>query len=179
MHFPNLDMVAVNATFAQLKPGRLHRDGSRYLPLIVLQLPDGTRLGVTDRHHRVNPDDVGQAGTARLIFQLSRLRIQAAGQHRRTIIARAHEQGSITTMPAAFGQIIAIPTWEQHRKLGYESLYTELLIDIGIGTVGLRTTVTGDNLAAIIGVARLHVGDWVELDNSRIDILAFNQPPTP
>jgi hypothetical protein len=174
MRFPNLEQVALPATFVDLNPGRLHRDGSRYLPLIVLRLADGTHLGVVDRHHRVDPEAVGKAGSARLIFQLSRIHLQQPGQQRRGIAVPAHEQPSISLMPTAFGQIVSVLTWEQHRKLGYESLYIELLVDIGGGTVGLRTTVAGNSLTEIIGSERLQATDWIELANSRIDILQFS-----
>ncbi len=174
MRFPNLEQVALPATFVELHPGRLHPDGARYLPLIVLRLADEAQLGVVDRHHRVDPAAAGQAGIARLIFQLSRIQLQPPGQQRRGLAVPPHAHSGISTMPAAFGQIGRVLTWEQHRKLDYDSLYTELLIDIGGGTIGLRTTVTGADLSAVIGSERLQTGDWIELTNSRIDILAFS-----
>ena len=172
MRFPQLEQVALPSTFIDLQPGRLHRDGSRYLPLIVLRLADGTRLGVVDRHHRVDPGAVGRAGVARLIFQLSRIRLQPTGQERRGLVGSPAEP--ISLMPAAFGQIAAVLAWEQQGSLGFESLYTELLIDLGLGTVGLRTTVSGASLGAAIGSERLQAADWVELINSRIDILEWS-----
>ena len=174
MRFPALEQVALPATLVALNPGRLHRDGARYLPLVVLRLADGTQLGVVDRHHRVDPDAVGKAGLARLIFQLSRIQLQPPGQQRRGIAVPPDERHGISVMPAAFGQIVSVLTWEQHRKLGYASLYTELLIDIGAGTVGLRTTVAGASLTEAIGSEQLQAADWIELANSRIDMLAFS-----
>ncbi|MBA3470090.1 MAG: hypothetical protein H0T53_10635 [Herpetosiphonaceae bacterium] len=174
MRFPKLEQVALPATFVALNPGRLHPDGSRYLPLIVLRLTGGTHLGVVDRHHRVDPARAGTAGIVRLIFQLSRIKLQPPGQRRCGMAVPPHEQLGISVMPAACGQIVSVLTWEQHRKLDYASLYTELLIDIGDGTVGLRTTVTGADLTAVIGAEQLQAGDWIELTNSRIDILEFS-----
>jgi hypothetical protein len=40
MRFPSSEQLNLPCTFAQLVPGRQHPDGRRYLPLIVLRLPD-------------------------------------------------------------------------------------------------------------------------------------------
>ena len=67
-----------------------------------------------------------------------------------------------------------VPTWEEQRgTLKYESLYTEFLLDVGVGTVGVRTATTADSLAVAIGTERIEAGDWVHVGRSRIDILGF------
>lgn len=171
MKFPNLDAVGLPVHFEQIRPGKLHADGRRYLPVLLLHTVQG-QLGVVDRHHRVDPALVGRAGTARLVCALSRLRLQPDGNQRQGFeLAPANQRASLE--PVIYGQISAMFTWEQHTKLGYESLYTELLLDVGIGTVGVRTNITGVQLADVLGAARLDVGDWVMIDRSRIDILAF------
>lgn len=173
MRFPELHAVALPATFVEFRPGRLHPSGMRYLPLIVLRLASGVTLGVVDRHHRVDAADVGQRGIARLIFQLSAVQEQPAGQGEAGIVPAAYERGEFSIEPLVLGRIARLHTWEQHRKLGYESVYTEMLLDVGAGTVGLRTTITGDDLNDVIGATRLDEGAWVRLENSRIDILEF------
>ncbi|HEY1011839.1 MAG TPA: hypothetical protein VGE07_03985 [Herpetosiphonaceae bacterium] len=169
MRFPGLERVGLPARLAEIQPGRLHPDGRRYLPLLVLEI-DGQLLGVTDRHHRVDSGALGATGTARLVFHLSRLRLQPAGARREGL---AQPGAGLMLAPTAWGRISEVLAWEQHRKLGYDSLYTELLIDIGLGAIGLRTNVTGESLAVQLGAERLAAGDWVVLEQSRIDILAF------
>lgn len=76
--------------------------------------------------------------------------------------------------PTFYGRVLEIITWESGRgMLPYETLYAELLLDIGLGTVGLRTGATADALTSAFGRARLEPGDAVELARSRIDILGF------
>jgi hypothetical protein len=68
----------------------------------------------------------------------------------------------------------AVAAWEQGGgQLPYETLYTEMAIDAGVGVVGLRTSITAADMASAIGTARAEPEDWVELRRSRIDILAF------
>lgn len=172
MRFPDLEQLALPVVFLAFKPGQLHPDGRRYLPLIVLKVAEHTLLGLVDRHDRVDPGLVSQAGIARLVVLLGVLRIQPAGRQQQGFEINDTARNSISLWPDVYGQIVAIPTWEQHRKLGYDSLYTELVLDVGSGNVGVRTTITGADLAAV-GVAQLKVGDWVILTHSRIDILAF------
>jgi hypothetical protein len=70
--------------------------------------------------------------------------------------------------------VLEVAAWEARAgALPYESLYTELLLDVGSGRIGLRTSLTADSLAAELGKAQLAAGDFVELTRSRIDILAF------
>lgn len=169
MRFPQLERVGLPARLADIQPGRLHPDGRRYLPLLALEI-GSQRLGVVDRHHRVSPEALGGAGTARLVFHLSRLRLQPAGERRQGL---AQPGAELMLAPTAWGRISEVLAWEHHRKLGYDSLYTELLIDIGPGAIGLRTNVTGEGVAALGGRGPLAAGDWIILEQSRIDILAF------
>ncbi len=57
--------------------------------------------------------------------------------------------------------------------LPYETLFTELLLDVGDGIVGVRTSLTADDMASKIGAAELEPGDWLAVARSRIDILDF------
>jgi hypothetical protein len=67
-----------------------------------------------------------------------------------------------------------VPTWEEQRgNLDFESLYTEVLLDIGLGIVGVRTATTADNLQARLGKERIEAGDWLRVGRSRVDILEF------
>ena len=83
-------------------------------------------------------------------------------------------EGRVSTAPIAYGRVVAVPAWEAEREhLPYESLYTELLLDIGAGVIGVRTSVTAANLAETIGKPQIEPGDWLEVQRSRVDILAF------
>jgi hypothetical protein len=176
MQFPLQDKLDVPCQFMELVPGRLHPDGRRYLPLILLrpsakEAPAGLVLGIVDRHHRVREAEVGRQGRARLVCALSQVRLQDG---RRRGIEPERESGQASLAPQIFGEVRQVATWEQGGDaLPYESLYIELLLDVGIGTIGLRTSLTATNLAATIGKRRLEPGDFVELTRSRIDILAF------
>ena len=183
MRFPSSEQLRLPCTFAQLVPGRQHPDGRRYLPLIVLRLADArpvddrpavAALGVVDRHHVVDLALEGRAGLARLVFLLSGVRLQV-GQPRQGLVAEAGLlEGRASTAPIAYGRVVAVPSWEAEREhLPYESLYTELLLDIGAGIIGVRTSVTAASLAETIGKPRIEPGDWLEVRRSRIDILAF------
>lgn len=179
MRFPLLDQLDLPCVFERIVPGRLHPDGRRYLPLIVLRTikpgaPEGLRLGVVDRHHLVNAADVGQTGTARLVCALSVLRLQAPPL-RQGIFPEANvAPGEPSLAPQVCGRVAALAAWDVTRgQLPYEVLYTELLLDIGLGTVGLRTSMTADNMAEHVGKAQLEAGDWILLERSRIDILGF------
>lgn len=183
MHFPLLDKCALPCVLEDIAPGRPHPDGRRYLPLILLRLPappagdltpPGLLLGVVDRHHRVNQALAGRAGIARLVFALSTLRLLPERQARGLIPEPAWDGRGPSVAPLARAEVREVATWEEQRgQLPYEALYTELLLDIGVGTVGLRTSATAADLSAQIGKARLAPGDSVELSRSRIDILAF------
>lgn len=178
MRFPLQDKLDLPCVFERFVPGKLHPDGRRYLPLLLLRptaagAPAGLLLGVVDRHHRVREDDVGRAGRARLVCSLSRVRLQ--GGSRRGLEPEPElAPGAATTAPLVYGRVLDVPAWERGGgELPYETLYTELLLDVGLGVVGLRTSLTADDMAAAIGKAELAPGDFVELTRSRIDILAF------
>ena len=183
MRFPLSEQLHLPCTFAQLVPGRQHPDGRRYLPLIVLGLADAlpvgdqpavAALGVVDRHYVVDLALEGRAGVARLVFLLSGVSLQV-GRPRLGLAAEdGLAEGRASTAPIAYGRVVAVPAWEAEREhLPYESLYTELLLDIGVGIVGVRTSVTAASLAETIGKPQIEPGDWLEVHRSRIDILAF------
>ncbi|MEO7913537.1 MAG: hypothetical protein ABIV47_28125 [Roseiflexaceae bacterium] len=188
MRFPLSEQLNLPCTFAQLVPGQQHPDGRRYLPLIVLRLADArpvdshpavAALGVVDRHHVVDLGLEGRTGVARLVFLLSGVRLQASQPHssgfRQGLVAEEGlAAGRVSTAPIAYGRVVAVPAWEAERQhLPYESLYTELLLDIGAGVIGVRTSLTAASLAETIGKPQIEPGDWLEVRRSRIDILAF------
>lgn len=184
MRFPLIDKLILPCVFERAIPGRLHRDGRRYLPLIALRqirptapddvTPAGMLLGVVDRHHRVDLSAIGRAGVARLVFALSELRLQQPPFR----VGLEPESGwatwKISTAPTLFGQVAEVAVWERgNGHLPYQTLYTELVIDAGVGTVGLRTSLTAQHISAAIGGEIVTPGDYVELRHSRIDILSF------
>lgn len=183
MRFPLADRLDLPCVFERLIPGNLHPDGRRYLPLIVLRpttapqhtvTPPDLRLGVVDRHHLVAAASAGSAGSSRLLCALSALRLQEPPYRRGFAPEAGWTPGAISTSPVVFGEVLAVAAWEVVRgHLPYEELYTELLLDVGHGTVGLRTSLTARSLAEAIGKERLRAGDWVRLDRSRIDVLGF------
>lgn len=175
MRFPLIEHVALPVTFERFVQGQLHRDGRRYLPQLIFKLANSMRLGVVDRHHYVDPQLEGRHGIARLVLLLGDIRLQPAGEQRQGIVALADERSAIITAPAAYGQVVAVPAWEMKRgQLPYEQLYAELLLDIGAGVVGVRTSITADDLAQKIGAAQIQVGDWLHVVRApRIDVLAF------
>jgi hypothetical protein len=172
--FPHQEELRLPATFVRYVPGRLHPDGRRYLPLLIFDVGADTPIGVVDRHHLVPEDLVDRTGVARLVFLLSNVTLQPAGAYRRELVPEIGLGGRASTAPEAYGQVLAVPTWEaQSGTLAYESLYTELLLDIGRGVVGVRTATTADNLAEALGKPRIEPGDWIKVGRSRIDILDF------
>ena len=183
MRFPHSDQLAFPCVFERLVPGQLHADGRRYLPLIVLRptgapgpadLTNIASLGVVDRHHAVDLALEGRAGVARLVFLLSQVRLQQGRPRQGLLAEESLAAGRASTMPAAYGRVLAVPSWEAEREhLPYEALYTELLLDIGIGTIGVRTSLTAASLAESIGKPQLEPGDWIEVRRSRIDILGL------
>ncbi len=131
-------------------------------------------MGVVDRHHYVDPELVGRHGTARFVYLLSSLALQPTGQQRQGIIADGRTPGHISTAPPAYGRVVAVPGWQLQRGvLPYETLFTELLLDVGDGVIGVRTSLTADDIAARIGTPALKSGDWLAVGRSRIDILGF------
>ena len=180
MRFPLIDQVGLPVRFERYVAGKLHPDGRRYLPQLVFKLPDDLLIGVVDRHHYVEQRLEGQVGTARLVFLLSNIALQAPGEQRQGCVAESNVPGQISTAPPAYGQIVAVPSWEVRRgELSYDNLYAEFVLDVGYGTVGVRTSITADDLAAKLGKPRFEVGDWVSVSRSRIDILAFDPQTQP
>jgi len=182
MRFPNSEQLRLPCVFERFVPGQPHPDGRRYLPLIVLRPTEigsggavsAPLLGVVDRHHVVDPGLVGRAGVARLVFLLSNVRLQDAAPRRGLIAEATLPDLRASTMPIAYGQVIGVPSWEAEREhLPYESLYTELLLDVGLGVIGIRTSMTAESLAESIGKSQIEPGDWLEVRRSRVDILEF------
>ncbi len=177
MQFAARDRLGLPCRFAEYRQGELHRDGRRYLPLIVLEVAGAwlgeerpLRLGVVDRHHRVDPALLGEDGTAQILSMLGTIAIQR-GERRYGMLA---ERGSISAMPEIYGAAIDVTVWEVERgHLPYETLYTELLLDIGAGAIGVRTNVAAPSLAAKLGAERIVAGDSLQITRSRIDILGF------
>ena len=180
MRFPHAEKLSLLCTFERLIPGQLHADGRRYLPLIVLRLParhetTATMLGVVDRHHVVDPALESRSGVARLVFLLSAVRIQDGPPRLGLVAEDGLAPGRASTAPTAYGRVVAVPSWEAEQEhLPYQALYTELLLDVGVGVIGVRTSVTAASLAETIGRPRLEAGDWIEVRRSRIDILGFD-----
>lgn len=180
MHFPNIAQLALPCRFEWVVPGALHADGRRYLPLLVLRpthsgLLGALALGVVDRHHIVAPDLAGRNGIAKLVFLLSSIRLQSPPYRAGLFAEAGHTPERPSTRPHAYGQVVDVLTWETERaQLPYEALYTELLLDIGIGTLGVRTSMTAPDLAAALGTAQIMPGDWLAVERSRIDILGFD-----
>lgn len=179
MRFPLIDKLDLPCALERLVPGQLHPDGRRYLPLVILRptLAPGPLLGVVDRHHRVREADEGRLGRARLVCSLSALRLQG-GVGRRGLEPEAGlRPGAASTAPLVYGEVLEVAAWERGGvELPYETLYAELLLDVGLGVVGLRTSLTAADMAVAIGKPELAPGDFVELRRSRIDILAFEAP---
>jgi hypothetical protein len=183
MRFPQSERLGLPCTFERFVAGKLHPDGRRYLPLIVLRLaassaPDDVTtadsLGVVDRHHVVDPALEGRPGSARLVFLLSTVRLQEGAPRAGLVAEEGLAPMRASTTPIAYGRVLAVPSWEaEQAHLPYEALYTELLLDIGAGIVGVRTSVTAASLAEAIGKPRIEPGDWLEVRRSRIDILDF------
>ena len=172
--FPHLKALHLPARFVRYVPGRPHPDGRRYLPLLIFDVGAEAHIGVVDRHHLVDPEQADQHGVARLVFLLSQVTLQPDGEQRQGLVSEQTFDGKVSTAPEAYGRVIAVPTWEEQRgTLAYESLYTELLLDIGLGVVGVRTAATAPDLEQSLGKPRLEEGDWIRVGRSRIDILGF------
>ncbi len=174
MRFPLSEQLTLPVTFERYVQGALHPDGRRYLPQLIFRLNSGILIGVVDRHHYVDPELVGLAGVGQFVYLLSNIRLQTQGQHEQGIRPESVTAGYISTAPEAYGRVVAVPSWE-HRsgELPYESLYTELLLDVGDGIVGVRTSMTADDMTAKVGAPSVAAGDWLAVSRSRIDILGF------
>jgi hypothetical protein len=175
MRFPNSEQLTLPCVFERFVPGQLHPDGRRYLPLIVLRVAGiEAPIGVVDRHHRVDAALEGRAGSAKLVFLLSKVRLQSGEARQGLVPEDGIAPGRASTVPTAYGRVLAVPSWEAEREhLPYEALYTELLLDVGAGVIGVRTSLTAANLAEVIGKPQIEPGDWIEVARSRVDILAF------
>jgi hypothetical protein len=177
MIFPNATQLTLSCDFEQIVAGALHPDGRRYLPLLIFRLPRGTpesitTLGVVDRHHRIDTNLVGCHGTTRIVLLLSALRVLKTP--RTGFFDPTLPEGRASTMPEVYGQVVSVPTWETGAgQLPYETLYTEFLLDVGIGIVGVRTSTTAISLNSQLGKQQIEPGDWVAVSRSRIDILGF------
>lgn len=171
--FPRDELLALPVLFERLIPGRQHPDGRRYLPLLVFTLTDNVQIGVVDRHHLVDERLAGRRGSAKLIFLLSSIHIQQPGSQRNGLEPEWRGGGHVSTAPSIAGQVLEIASWELTSHAGYEALYTELVLDIGMGVVGVRTNITAPEIAAVLGAATISPGDWLSVTRSRIDILAF------
>ncbi len=173
--FPLLDQIALPVTFDSYVPGNLHPDGRRYLPLLIFKLASGVSVGVVDRHHLVDPQLAGHRGAARLVFLLSNVTLQPPATTRQGNFAEPINRSGKTTAPEAYGRIVAVPSWETGQgQLPYDTLYTELLLDVGGGTIGVRTHVTADDMTAKLGKAQFTVDDWIHVSRSRVDVLGFD-----
>jgi hypothetical protein len=188
MRFPLFDQLDLYARFGGVVPGKLHPDGHRYLPIIVLTLASSgngsvreteLQLGVVDRHHRVDQGQLGTAGSARLVCALNTLRLQEEPFQRGLAPEANWQPGRISTAPSVFARVLAVPSWEfADQHLPFQRLYVELLLDIGVGTIGMRTSLTSHSIATTLGTAQIVPGDHVVLERPRIDILAWEPTAT-
>jgi len=177
MRFSLADQLGLPCIFERFVPGELHTDGRRYLPLIVLRLLDPgpetvATLVIVDRHHLVDPSHVGRTGSASLLYLLSKFQLterRSAG-----LFDHALQPNQPSGAPEAYGRVAAIGAWEvANGNLPYETLYAEFLLDLGFGSVGVRTSATAENLATQLGTKQLAIDEWVYVKRSRIDILSF------
>ncbi|HMO57282.1 MAG TPA: hypothetical protein PKC19_08000 [Roseiflexaceae bacterium] len=186
MRFPASDRLHLPCRFSEYIPGRQHPDGRRYLPLLLFELDAALWLGgtapllsVIDRHHRVDPADVGSFGAARLVFLLSSIRLQPPPPLQGLLAEPACAGGRPSSMPQAYGLVQSVDAWEvEQQHLSYQQLYTELVLAIGQATVGVRTSATAADLAAQIGTNRITPMDPLCVMRSRIDILGFTREAT-
>ena len=188
MRFPQSHRLYLHCIVERIVAGKLHSDGRRCLPLILLRptemsrcaeagqaTPSNFLLGVVDRRHVVDQSLIGQPGVARLVCALSVLSLQTPPHRQGLAPETAATEGYASTNPFVLGRVQEVITWEAEcAYLPYESLYTEFLPDIGVGVVGVRTSMTADDLSDVLGKDRIEAGDWIELARSRIDILAFD-----
>lgn len=176
MRFGALTQLRLPCRFEEVIPGETHHDGRRYLPTLMLTphttstvASPLTPLAIVDRHHVVDLAQHGHMGTAQLVCLLAPFMLQ-----KNTTLHGFQDVGSRVRVPQVYGQVTHVATWEvPHTPLPYESLYCEFVIDVGGGTVGVRTHLSAPTLAAKIGTAMLVPGDWVVVTRPRIDILGF------
>jgi hypothetical protein len=185
MKFPQSERLQLACQLERVVQGEQHKDGRRYLPLLIFKIdpltpegglenpsPDPLFLGVVDRHHRVDLKLVGQHGKAKLVFLLGQIRMQEAPYRQGFVPETTGLRPS--TRPQSFGKVLAVDSWEkQSGQLAFEQLYSELLLDVGGSTIGVRTIATSNDLSASIGSEQIKPGDWLAVGESRIDILGF------
>jgi hypothetical protein len=185
MKFPHSERLQLACRFERIVQGEQHRDGRRYLPLLIFKVdplqsesdlenphPEPFLLGVVDRHHRVDLAQVGQHGKAKLVFLLGQIRLQQA-PYRQGFLPETNGLRP-STRPQSFGKVLEVHSWERQRGLlAYEELFSELLLDVGGSVIGVRTIATSPDIAASIGCEQVQPGDWLAVGESRIDILAF------
>lgn len=181
MRFAAIEALDLRCVYGGYEPGELHTDGRRYLPThrlatVAAQAPEGVHghaayeLPVVDRHHRVAAQAVGAVGHAQLVALLCQFRLQSGERQQ----GFAPQLGGIPGAPLVHGCVTHVAVWEvAETPLPYESLYCEYVIDVGVGTMGVRTHATAPSLAALIGTDRICVGDWVTIRRPRIDILGY------
>jgi hypothetical protein len=175
MRFPLAEQLALECRLAQVIPGRIHSDGKRYLPLLMFELHQQPQpqIALVDRHHQVDLRCEGQNGQLQAIFLLSRIQRGVSGQ-KGLEDQQALAAQRASSAPTVFGQVLEIATWEESQHaLPSQSLFIELLLDIGVGKVGVRTHTTVADITAAFGKPQIETGDWITLTRSRIDILAF------
>lgn len=183
MRFTAIADVRMPALFRGVTPGQQHHDGRRYLPILhfipqlAMQVPTPMQtLAVVDRHHLVDPQLVGQYGMVQLVLLLAPFALQTLPYQQ-----GFSDVGSPAHVPHVYGQVTHVATWEiPETPLPYQSLYCEFVLDVGGGTVGVRTHVSATRLADRIGTPMLAPGDWVMIPRPRIDVLGFvRQTATP
>lgn len=176
MRFTAIADVGLPALFCDVTPGQRHHDGRQYLPILHftplghmhVTTPMST-LSVVDRHHVVNTAAVGQQGVVQLVLLLSPFFLQKPPyQH------GFGDVGSPARVPQVHGHVTQVATWEvPETPLPYQSLYCEFVLDVGAGTVGVRTHISAPRLVDKLGTDALRVGDWVTVPRPRIDVLGF------
>ena len=182
MRFAATDALDFRCVYTHYEPGELHTDGRRYLPthwLLTAAVPTGAaawtapsyRLPVVDRHHRCGARAEGTVVRAQLVLLLSQFRLQI-GPHK---LGFEPVAGGIAGAPLVHGRVTQVAVWEvPETPLPYQSLYCEYVINIGVGTVGVRTHATAADLGQLLGTHQLAVGDWVTVRRPRIDVLGMD-----
>ena len=178
MRFPAANQLHFGCRFADLLPGRLHSDGRRYLPTLILAWPTHAQqplhLALVDRHHRVDLDLIGQQGHAQLIFALGELTRFVGTKPSEGLHPEAGwEQRGFSSNPTVIATIEELLDWEQDpTPLSNPMIYAEMLLRFGDARVGLRTSLSATDFPA-----PLRTGEIIVLRNARLDILGFRVEP--
>jgi hypothetical protein len=169
MQFPQPNLLSVPCNFVTYVPGKPHPDGRRYLPLLHLHFINADplsgadlMLGVVDRHHRVDLALTGREGWAALVLLLGKVTAQVNTTWRGVVAEADH--ANVSTLPTVYGRVAQVFSVQLERPEPY-TLLVELLLDIGIGMVGMRSLLATEP----------QVGDWLQVERPRIDILALTQ----